>query len=687
MPVHHGTKQIPILSRPPTTAPVLLPVCILYDNFTAADGTNLQSRVPAVRPNANTWSVTNGTLTINGNVLESIHTSVVNCLGNFDSGLANCDIRCTFQFPASGASRSAGITFRITDNANYFTALLNLSSNTWKIIETTTSANTDRASEAVTLSAGVPYDVRVVLQDDVITVTLNGAHTLTYTTSVRNTATKHGVRMQNAVGALPDTAEDFIILAAPIVADAIITISGTPLVTSALETGLTHVDNILTFKDATAMARARASLATAIAWNRVYMQAFGGGDAWGWDGTGSPPVEPTNWTVLDKQMANALDISPNIMLICYQQPWWMKGRWNGSTTTPMNSSEAFTDDGSPLANKMTQWLHYVDVVCRRYMIAPYNVRAFLCSGHEFRAHYLGRDGTYNTWRADAQAATAGANADGGLAWFYNQTVAQVRSTAAALGIADNTLKFGGPYAVVGVQGAADSGSVAPGHALYQQPWGSADKQGVKAIEDFLPLATRLDFLAFDYGAYYPKDLVFVCDDWVATQRFTDILTYLKTLLAAAGKTGLPIVVTEWYSKPQVDPGANSQQLRAAIKAETMRRFVEAGVWIPLIWSPNGRGDLAGTTAGVAADSGLITDTTLSDGGQTQAVFDAIKLFHANFSAGTVCYEVANSLPGSLSVLANATDAMLINKVNVSLSVSVDGDVYALDPYEVLLVTR
>src|SRR6266568_6623597 len=79
------------------------------------------------------------------------------------------------------------------------------------------------------------------------------------------------------------------------------------------------------------------------------------------------------------------------------------------------------------------------------MVAPYNVRYFQI-WNELKGYY---NNTSNGWDYTTSAGnSSGYNATHGYTYFYNQTYAQIRTTATALGISLSTVKLGGPYNVI-----------------------------------------------------------------------------------------------------------------------------------------------------------------------------------------------------------------------------------------------
>jgi hypothetical protein len=464
-----------------------------------------------------------------------------------------------------------------------------------------------------------------------------------------------------------------------------ITVSGTALLTSVFHTSVSHVATVdLSEGNATARTRAENAIAPALEFHRVSAHSYGTNDPWVWDGTGSRPVEPTNWVHLDNYMASIARMGGTPIIGFGNFSWWMKGRWDGTTTTPMTFAEQLSDDGRLITEYIDEALHFVQRACERYMVAPHNVRWWQMGGWEWHGFERGRDGTFTLWGYDTYAGTPG-QADMGEAYLHNQVTAKIIATAASLStpIPRSQLKILTNYLPLTGTGVPAS-AYAVGHPLRNRPWGSASKPPLESTLLNLPLLTAgsWDYWGYDITSRN-KDGVALTDDWTNSTRFTEIGQYVKDQVAALGYGSMPYIISEEYNKPQVDPGTNQFVLRAALHAEALRRFIELGATMAMRWSTVGRAQ----APGAEEEAGLHSAVGTTSGGQPQAPLGVMQMIHDNFSAGTVIRSSSASDTSKASVLANPSAAMVINHLANPLKVSVNGGTpQTLAAYETRLVT-
>jgi hypothetical protein len=469
-------------------------------------------------------------------------------------------------------------------------------------------------------------------------------------------------------------------------ASVVVTVSGTALLTSAYHTSVSHVSTAdLIYGNATARTRAENAMAPALEFHRVSAHSYGTNDPWVWDGTGTRPADPTNWGNLDNYMASIARMGGTPIIGFGNWSWHIKGKWDGTNTVPMTFAEQLDDTGRPITEKLPDALHFVQRVCERYMVAPYNVRWWQLGSWEFHGFYRNRDGSLNgLWGYDAYAGTPG-QADMGMAYLHNQVAAKIIATAASLStpIPRNQLKIITNYTPCMANGGT-SGAYPVGHPLRNRPWGSALKARPDSLLAHLPLLTpgSWDYWSYDISSHHTDDVI-TTDDWTNAQLFTDIGQYLNDQVAAIGYGSMPFIISEEYNKPQLDPGTNQFVLRAAMHADAFMRFIKLGASMAIIWSTVGRAN----NPGADEEAGLHSAVGTSTGGQPQPPLDIVQMIHDNFSAGTVIRSSSASDTGKASVLANPSAAMVINHLANPLKVSVNGGTpQTLAAYETRLVT-
>lgn len=493
------------------------------------------------------------------------------------------------------------------------------------------------------------------------------------------TLTSQNTTLKGQNTALKDQNSALTIQLADLTPDVVFTIAATPKMTSNFETAISHVTSKdLLWANATAKAKGMVNLGSAITYHQRHLLGWGTPDPWAWDGIGTRPAEPTNWGTMDSFMAMGLEMGGKLAVNTQLYSWHLKGRWMADgSTQPMTVADQFSDDGVLLTNQVPAYLLLIKRLAERYLVAPWNVEVWT-TGTEFHGLYRGRNKTFNEWRWDDYAGTPGANADMGMAYIHNITVAKIIEVAVAKGIDPAKLKFIFNYPPLSSQGKPTGDSVPVGHPLYGRPWGTANKQPVSILKNMPPLLTRYDAGAFDIATPNKDGVVLLTDDFAQLQKIDDMAAYARSLISK------PLAVLEVYDKPQTDLNASPQK-RAAIRADAFRHFLLNGIWTVYIWGSNGAAMNTGSEGAVPA-AALLTDTSKSTGGDSTAMLDVVRMFHNWFGPGTPIYDVTVTGSGA-ALLPSDKMAMLISQSPIRLNAQVDGDVYLLDPYEVRMVVR
>lgn len=172
-------------------ATVLVQLLYFLDLFTGADTTALTSHTPNTDISGNGWSNINGTFTILSNRARSATGgSPLFSLATMDVGKADVSIRCIVNTPGAGYS---GVIFRLTDANNFWAALINAGTDNLYLFEYA-SGFTQRGIASVAINTDTDYTIDVVCTGTSISVKLDSANEITYTSSANQTATKHGIR-------------------------------------------------------------------------------------------------------------------------------------------------------------------------------------------------------------------------------------------------------------------------------------------------------------------------------------------------------------------------------------------------------------------------------------------------------------------------------------------------------------
>lgn len=159
------------------------------DTFTDTNGTALTSHTPDTDTVGTGWEAVTNLFDIQSN--KATTNSGSDNVAVIDSGQADCTIRVTANYDTS--NKYPAIMFRVTDADNMWYAQ-NTNQLTFEMVERTGGSNTSRASVSKSFSGGVDYDYDVILSGNSITAHIDGGSEITYSSAVRNTVTKHGIR-------------------------------------------------------------------------------------------------------------------------------------------------------------------------------------------------------------------------------------------------------------------------------------------------------------------------------------------------------------------------------------------------------------------------------------------------------------------------------------------------------------
>lgn len=686
----HGINLAKRLSRGIATSSY-----VLFDDFLGTNNATLVGQSPTIKPNSNNWLVPLGSFVSNQGKAEARFPSLGNAILNFITEDEDADIYTTFSLPASGSPRSAGIIFRRTGNSDFFAAMINFDEQSFKLIDVTGGVTNTLDQRAFTVVAGVNYAMRVILNGNLFIATVDGVGSLTAESATRNTEKRHGLRAQNTAVTGPAIAFDYIaILPPPPPADVYVTIAGTPLLTSAIETAVIHNHNDEIWfgaGGATARDRAMQTLTGKIAIHDNYLISGGVPDVWpltdpaSWTPGDEPvPDEPTNWASLDLQMQRELTMGgqPSIRIHLFE--WWMKGHLqeNGTTIPAVYPDDRFTEDG----RLMTQYLPHeklrVRRMCERYMVSPYNIRQ-ITLGIEYHGWQLGsttgddENLTYDHLAFHDYPGTAGLNANMGYAFYHNEIVDEILAVAAELEIAESELIIVNNYSRIFARTVPDGDSVDSLHPLYDTVWGTAEAKGLEALESGLPLLNRVDAVALDFGNRNEDHDTNgpATDDVTNMQRVYDIVVHLRDdILTPLALQTLPIIISERYFRPQ-EQGVEltNYQLRAMLEALGMYYATIAGVWQACLWGFRGR-STGNSGGGMTEGSALVTSISTVDGGEGLPVLDVVEMFNDHFSAGVDIYELTIVGTGIVG-FASDENVLLINTTNDAKVVRIDADLY------------
>lgn len=167
---------------------------IISDTFTGANGTSLTVHAPDVNTPGNSWVNGVGTWTIQTNKAGNT-AGVNNQSALIDANCADCDVSADVTLVA-GSTR-LGVIGRWIDASNFWQLILTVAGAQIQLIERNAATNTVRASAAITVADGETHNVKLSLSGTTLTGTMDGANTVSYTSSSFQTSTTHGIHATN----------------------------------------------------------------------------------------------------------------------------------------------------------------------------------------------------------------------------------------------------------------------------------------------------------------------------------------------------------------------------------------------------------------------------------------------------------------------------------------------------------
>lgn len=442
-----------------------------------------------------------------------------------------------------------------------------------------------------------------------------------------------------------------------------------PIGTSQFSPAMTMVDNSLNYpwgnNSRAAINNVKSLVTNGISYVDTPIMAWGVADLW------PNPAQsgPTNWSYLDSRMKFIVNAHAIPVLTLNEAPWWMKGHLNANgTTTLLTRSEEWSNiayTSRILDNKMNDWLYLIQKIAERYMVPPYNVRYFQV-WNELKGYYNPATNNYDYTTSPGNP--SGPNAEHGYTYMYNRVYVRLREVAQSLGIAPDSIKVGGPYVVMDTWSSPQQGNA----SNISEPYGTFDQRPLEVVRYWLQHKDGAGFIAVD-GGNVNKDNVNITDPFTASQKFADIVRWIRSLAPGGDYPGagtLPIWFSEWYVSPFTQ--TSNQNYINALKTYAMIELIKAGGGAAFTWGGIGDG---------ISNNGLWTNTT-AGGGQPLPWYYSYAAFKRYFSPGTRLYATTISAPVSVDALASATTLMLVNKTPFTLTVHINNQKIRLAPYQV-----
>ncbi len=174
-----------------------------FDSFTGTDGTSLANHVMDMGTGWTQQALTGTLATLSsGRVLfnENGRLLVKGIVWTTTTDYSSGTFNVTVNFPvASNPFSAAGLVIRFQDMDNYTAILVSRALNALVILEVNAGISTVRQSTSVgTVSTGVDYTIRAVVNGISVTATVNGGSVASYGSLAVNTAgTIHGLRLDS----------------------------------------------------------------------------------------------------------------------------------------------------------------------------------------------------------------------------------------------------------------------------------------------------------------------------------------------------------------------------------------------------------------------------------------------------------------------------------------------------------
>ncbi|MCL7427774.1 xylan 1,4-beta-xylosidase [Streptomyces sp. YS415] len=363
----------------------------------------------------------------------------------------------------------------------------------------------------------------------------------------------------------------------------------------------------------------------------------------GWGADNPEPVKGRyDFEAMDRRIdfVRASGGTPVVTLCC--APDWMKGGEAGVDSTDWSQAALET---APEPEHFDDFAALAATVAKRYP----DVRHFIV-WNEFK-------GFWN----DAEAR-----------WDHEGYTELYNLVHRALKKVNPEIMVGGPYLVM------DSLDPREEHASpsFRGSWGAMDRRVLDAFSYWNEHKAGADFVVVD-GSSYTRDDELLPDEFAATDKFTAVGEWVRR------QTGdeLPLWWAEYYVEP-ADGDDNrhdwSEARRAAVHAAGLIAMAEGGATSGFYWNPEAE-------RGTDCPGCLWTPTSGADGGRKLPLYDLLARFAEEFPPGT---EYADLGAGPHArVLATERTALVVNPLDRSVRVTVDGKRITLQAYEVRWLDR
>ncbi len=407
---------------------------------------------------------------------------------------------------------------------------------------------------------------------------------------------------------------------------------------SGLELGVTHTARALDncgHKEANA--RGARLLQEACRLHNAHIQ--------GW-GVKFPEKEPGvwDWTTLDRRIEFIRSLGGTPVITLCAAPDWMKGPYDAE------EEKLYTDHGQAWwwfeKAPLPQYFEAFAKVCVRVAERYPDVRHFQVWNEMKGFVYEDRHRQF----------------DNHIQFYYEEYTEFYNIVYNALKAHDPTLQVGGFYPVLGGMGIPRGDDYYSMHPIVPHD--------MEALLYWLEHKAGADFICVDRGMtswWSPFKDTYTPDEVIdSAVEFQNIMEQLHALC------DLPIWWSEYYFA-----GEKGTPFMEACAAAQLCHIVKGrGETKALLWNPMDSENL---------NTALFSANTEADGCQPNRHYAIWKRFNSDFAAGRAIYPSINSRPDLAVCLASDRAAVIVNKRDAQIQVTVNGTEHLLSPYEVKFI--
>jgi len=164
------------------------PITLAYDTMTGDSGLSIAAHTPDIDVIGGGWQILAGIWTMRGNFVTQDDTNYNDFIAYLETSDADVSISCEVDVYIN----RAGVAFRVKDISNFWYACIR-DNGDWTLIENDGGSKTVRGTGVGSYTSGDFYTIAVTLSGASISCTIDGGDELTYSNSLHQSETKHGL--------------------------------------------------------------------------------------------------------------------------------------------------------------------------------------------------------------------------------------------------------------------------------------------------------------------------------------------------------------------------------------------------------------------------------------------------------------------------------------------------------------